>query len=150
MCCNPRLSNTGNLRPCELNTPVPSEAEWVSGFPTLQRVLTEIEKAVGGKIEVNKTCGTHVNVSFGDCLEDSDDDRLRTLKRFLTLIRLLEKHLLGFLCPDRENEYGSHLSSDREWQQDDIHATEKDVTLEMADNLPSPLLFGMGHEMELI
>ncbi|KAL6353985.1 hypothetical protein LRP88_12675 [Fusarium phalaenopsidis] len=132
------------MRPCELNTPVLGEAEWVGGFPALQRVLTEIEKAVGGRIEVNKTCGTHVNVSFGGCLGDSDEDRLRTLKRFLTLIWLLETHLLGFLCPDRENEYGSHLSSDREWPQDNIHTTEKDVTLEMADSLPAALLSGMA------
>ncbi|RTE75444.1 hypothetical protein BHE90_010112 [Fusarium euwallaceae] len=140
-CCHSRLSkNTANLRPCELNTPVLSEAEWVSGFLALQRVLAEIEKAVGGRIEVNKSCGTHVNVSFGGCLEDSDDDRLRTLKRFLTLIWLLEKHLLGFLCPDRENEYGSHLSSDREWQQDDVHTTDKGVTLEMGSTSISTLI----------
>lgn len=73
-----QLSSTTvvNMRPCELHSPVLGEAEWIAGFPGLTMVLGEIREAVGGKVEVKRTCGRHINVSFDDCLGETDGGNL--------------------------------------------------------------------------
>ncbi|RSL44882.1 hypothetical protein CEP54_014498 [Fusarium duplospermum] len=79
----------GRMRPCELNSPVLGEC-------------------------LGESYGAHINVSFGSCPGETYGDIVRTLKRLLTITLIVEEHIFGVLCPDREPHCGPYLSSARD------------------------------------
>ncbi|KAF4465755.1 hypothetical protein FALBO_7388 [Fusarium albosuccineum] len=139
-----------DLRPVELNTPVLTEAEWLNGFPSLGKALAIIREATEGQIRVGYSYGTHVNVSFAESSDESDDDWLTTLKRLLTLIWLVEDHLFGLTCPGRQESGGLFLAAERDWapMPDASGGATRDD--EASDNLPDNIINAMGREMMLI
>ncbi|KAF4467528.1 hypothetical protein FALBO_5611, partial [Fusarium albosuccineum] len=139
-----------DLRPVELNTPVFTEAEWLDGFPSLHKALTTIREATGGLIRVGSSYGTHVSMSYTKSSDDSDNDLLKSFKRLLTLIYIIEDHLFGLTCPGRQESGGLFLAAERDWVPvSDVSgsATRDD---EASDNLPDNLVNAMRREMMLI
>ncbi|KAF4463830.1 hypothetical protein FALBO_9348, partial [Fusarium albosuccineum] len=135
--CEAGLSGLDDdLRPVELNTPVFTEAEWLDGFPSLDKALTTIREATGGLIRVGNSYGTHVSMSYTKSSDDGDDDLLKSFKRLLTLIYIIEDHLFGLTCPGRQESGGLFLAAERDWVP--------------VDNLPDNLINAMGREMMLI
>ncbi|RSL39838.1 hypothetical protein CEP54_016251 [Fusarium duplospermum] len=142
----------GRMRPYKLNSPVLDEREWRDGFPTVSRVLDTILQVTDGRVGLGCSYGTHVNISFGSWPGETCDDRLRTLKRLLTLLWILEEHIFGLTCPDREGDCGFHLSTARDWPGstkagEAETSTTSDV---MDDNLPAQLIAERACEMKLI
>lgn len=107
-CCQPSIESNPPLLPVEVNSPVMSEAEWLLGFPQLSAVLGSIDNVTGGRIHLNQSYGCHVHVGLSkDKLSSLPSDAARSatelivFKRALTLVVLLEKHLLCQMCPGR-------------------------------------------------
>ncbi|KAF5003923.1 hypothetical protein FDECE_9557 [Fusarium decemcellulare] len=149
--CEAGLSGLDDdLRPVELNTPVFTEAEWLDGFPSLHKALTTIREATGGLIRVGSSYGTHVSMSYTKSSDDSDDDLLKSFKRLLTLIYIIEDHLFGLTCPGRQESGGLFLAAERDWvpvSDASGSATRDD---EASDNLPDNIINAMRKEMMLI
>lgn len=141
------------MRPCELNSPVLGEREWMAGYPTVSRVFGTIWRVADGHVGLGESYGTHINVSFGSYPGETSDDIVRTLKRLLTITWIVEDHIFGVLCPDREAHCGPYLSSARDWPEPTTPGSEgasSPACREMEEDLPQQLVSERGREMELI
>ena len=106
-----------------------------------------------GHVGLGESYGTHINVSFGSCPGETSDDIVRTLKRLLTITWIVEDHVFGVLCPDREAHCGPYLSSTRDWPEPTTPGSEgasSPACREMEEDLPHQLVSERGREMELI
>ncbi|KAL6359164.1 hypothetical protein LRP88_07381 [Fusarium phalaenopsidis] len=138
----------GRMRPCELNSPVLGEREWMAGYPTVSRVLDTIWRVADGHVGLGESYGTHINISFGSCPGETSEDILRTLKRLLTIAWIVEEHIFGVLCPDREAHCGPYLSSVRDWPEpttSDSEEVSPTLSIGVEDDTPKQLIARTAH-----
>ncbi|KAM0361062.1 hypothetical protein ACHAO7_011882 [Fusarium culmorum] len=140
------LDDSQGEQAVEMTKPVYDEEQWSSGFPDFFDVLAMMEDEV--KLRFGPSFGTHVNISFAQPEWHPLLDKISyvelSVKRFLSLCWLLERHLLSFLCPGR-------LLTDRDERdnRDDI-ATQQPAITFMADNIPELLNDDLENGIALI
>ncbi|PCD20079.1 hypothetical protein FGRA07_11805, partial [Fusarium graminearum] len=99
------LDDSQGEQAVEMTTPIYDEEQWLRGFPDFFDVLAMMEGEV--KLRFGPSFGLHVNISFAQpdwhpLLHRVSYVEL-SVKRFLSLCWLLERHLLSFLCAGRQS-----------------------------------------------
>ncbi|KAM0361917.1 hypothetical protein ACHAO7_011976 [Fusarium culmorum] len=105
------------------------------------------------KLSFGPSFGLHVNISFAQPERHPLLHRVSyvelSVKRFLSLCWLLERHLMSFLCPGRQSAGRLLTDRDERDNRDDI-ATQQPAITFMADNIPELLNDDLENGIALI